>query len=61
MTDHTRRAAAGAWALVLSVAVGSLALADEKAQGTPTFTGGAADATDRPAENALFIRTQVAF
>jgi len=26
-----------------------------------TFTGGAADATDRPAENALFIRIQVAF
>ena len=26
-----------------------------------TFNGGAANATDRPAENALFIRTQVAF
>ena len=35
MTFQTRRMAAGAWALVLSVAAGSLALADEKAQGTP--------------------------
>jgi phosphate-selective porin OprO/OprP len=26
-----------------------------------TFTGGAADGTDRPAENAFFIRTQVSF
>jgi phosphate-selective porin OprO and OprP len=26
-----------------------------------TFTGGAADGADRPAENALFIRTQVSF
>ena len=26
-----------------------------------TFTGGASDGTDRPAENALFIRTQVSF
>jgi phosphate-selective porin OprO/OprP len=40
MTDHTRRAAAGAWALVLSVAVGSLALADDKTQGTPPSASG---------------------
>jgi phosphate-selective porin OprO/OprP len=26
-----------------------------------TFTGGAADGADRPAENAFFIRTQVSF
>ena len=26
-----------------------------------TFTGGAADGADRPAENALFIRTQISF
>jgi phosphate-selective porin OprO/OprP len=26
-----------------------------------TFTGGASDGADRPAENAFFIRTQVAF
>ena len=35
MTDHTRRATAGAWALVLSVAAGSSVVADEKTQGTP--------------------------
>jgi phosphate-selective porin OprO/OprP len=26
-----------------------------------TFTGGATDGADRPAENAFFIRTQVSF
>jgi len=42
MTDQTRAVAAGAWALVLSVAAGSLALADERAQGpdVPKLTAG---------------------
>jgi len=59
MTNQTRRAAAGAWALVLSVAAGSLALADEKAQGppppasarpAPAGSGAKADAAAKPAD-----------
>jgi phosphate-selective porin OprO and OprP len=57
MTFQTRRMVAGAWALVLSVAAGSLALADEKAQGTPASgqpapagSGAKTDAAAKPAD-----------
>ena len=58
MTGQTRRSVPGAWALVLSMAVGSSVVADEKAQGTsrgaaqaaPVASGTKRDATAMPAD-----------
>jgi len=59
MTDHTRRATAGAWALVLSVAAGPSVVADERAQGAPpaaavqaapVASGAKTDGTAKPAD-----------